>query len=584
MTIPNEDAPNKSHVCVLCKKTFASAGSLRSHVNNTHPTKLEFHLTESLAVIVPKSDSTDTFVCPISDCQRSYSTLETFRKHTTKYHPGTSVSNTLKNVRTNNEEPPQAKRQKMMSPAFSKDNGCHAALKLETRTRSTLTAASLDCLPVAFHMDHGTLNQAKTLFGIVNADDLKDAQLHLPWSSSTTTSPLTTVLQLHTNETNIVTNSLVAHNQENAPRDLTEVTLRQIISKSPLPHLLDKLGTLVEPSPVLLKALNTDFRQCPSLVQAVATLHTGALIFDNEVVLILAAEVYGRSKSQDTHGEVNLASLPQANECAYPSSLLVGLVHEADGHGMKKKLKIGSKTMNMLVTMGARLPKDQCIVDIGPSSSAKASSLRPTHTRIFYQEAKVKKFLDCFHNHSLSDPVSDDDSSAPTITVSALRQLTTAFDHPSTFTPWRSVLGEFDADLTLPSTVFTVCDMPHQSYGSSSTATEKIASQFLQALAWAYLKPSAKMIPDFANALETFHAVQRVRKIKNMNGKDWSTLDRFVTSLEKVIAVNGPLEARALAMICDFGSAAKLASSKLSDCNDKVKENVVEKLYDLFGV
>ncbi|ORX47401.1 hypothetical protein DM01DRAFT_1138531 [Hesseltinella vesiculosa] len=182
------------------KKTFISAGSLRWHLYNTHSTKLQFHLTETLSVNVEKSYK--TFVCPISDCGKPFATFDTFRTRPNVIQKLVSID--TKYYEKDDGEPAPAIRRKMVLPSFSYESGCHA-LKLETLSRSTLTAASLDSLPVALNIDHGALNETVTLFGIVNADDLQNAQLHLPWSSSTTTSPLTAVLQLHTDKTNIIT-------------------------------------------------------------------------------------------------------------------------------------------------------------------------------------------------------------------------------------------------------------------------------------------------------------------------------------------------------------------------------------------
>ncbi|KAI8391536.1 uncharacterized protein BYT42DRAFT_485886, partial [Radiomyces spectabilis] len=68
--------------------------------------------------------------------------------------------------------------------------------------------------------------------------------------------------------------------------------LKQSVRKSWLPNLLNKMGDYMEPAKDLQEALNFDFRRRPSFLQAVAKLHTGSIVIDKAVILILVAEAY----------------------------------------------------------------------------------------------------------------------------------------------------------------------------------------------------------------------------------------------------------------------------------------------------
>src|ERR1700730_8787001 len=114
-----------------------------------------------------------------------------------------------------------------------------------------------------------------------------------------------------------------------------------------------------------------------NLLHAVAKLHTGALIVDqNDIIFAITAEAYARAKSIDVHGVTNMKSHPTASNCRY-GSLSVGVHEEADGNAVKRKLKIGSKSMNVLITLSARLQTSPC-VDIGPETSATRCQIHPS--------------------------------------------------------------------------------------------------------------------------------------------------------------------------------------------------------------
>ncbi|ORX61964.1 hypothetical protein DM01DRAFT_1369885 [Hesseltinella vesiculosa] len=293
-----------------------------------------------------------------------------------------------------------------------------------------------------------------------------------------------------------------------SPSSLVTLQLRQRqcqrLFKFMQNRLVEKLGDYVESDEALLAALNSDFRIEPHLLQAMAELHTGAIVLDKEVNLALVCEAYARSKSIDIHAESLNLSLPPTNiSSAYPSTLTAGVFDEADGHGTKPKLKVARATRNVFVTMAAPLLRDRQ-VDVGPSSSPL--TLRPSKTRAFYQKNKVGIVLAHVHGRS---PLS------PLPTISSLRQLTSSFNDPSTFMPWRTSLDCLNNDHQLPATVFTLCDLPHnQGYGTANLSPENLASRLLQAAARAFLDRSKRL--DFSTPLHLIKALLKERAEKSL--------------------------------------------------------------------
>lgn len=148
----------------------------------------------------------------------------------------------------------------------------------------------------------------------------------------------------------------------------------------------------------------------------------------------------------------------------------------------------------------------------------------------------------------------------PQISMSSLWQLTSGFDDPSTFASWWAILQEFKSDLTMPATVFTLCDVPNkQGYDSSALSTEKIASRFVQALALSFLD-DVQMPPSFESAHRLVDAINEVREVKGKaNAKDWVILATFANDLRTPWK---SLSGQGLAMIVEFYRVAKKTGNK----------------------
>ncbi|ORX59744.1 hypothetical protein DM01DRAFT_1371600 [Hesseltinella vesiculosa] len=137
--------------------------------------------------------------------------------------------------------------------------------------------------------------------------------------------------------------------------------------------------------------------------------------------------------------------------------------------------------------------------------------------------------------------------------------------------------------MTIPTTVFTLCDVPsNQGYGSSALSTERIASRFVQALAMSFLN-DAQMPPCFESAQKLVTAVDEAREIKGTAlAKDWATLKKIANDLQSPALKS--LSGQTLAIIVDFGPFAKLAGNKIPDSNKKIKDAVIAKLERLYGL
>ncbi|KAG2206708.1 hypothetical protein INT47_003650 [Mucor saturninus] len=131
--------------------------------------------------------------------------------------------------------------------------------------------------------------------------------------------------------------------------------------------------------------------------------------------------------------------------------------------------------MNALCTCSVVLG-GQPQVAIGPGYISK---LRPNNNQLFVASAAVAKFmktvaLDTYRLHTK-------------ILMSQLRQVTTSFHHPSTFSSWRRSFEHFSDIRCSPATIFTLCDLTSfKGYGSNTISITMLSSQLLAASARVY--------------------------------------------------------------------------------------------------
>ncbi|KAI8146891.1 hypothetical protein BJV82DRAFT_508760 [Fennellomyces sp. T-0311] len=306
--------------------------------------------------------------------------------------------------------------------------------------------------------------------------------------------------------------------------------------------------------------LNFDFRLAPSLLHAVAKLHTGALVYSQrETALLLTCEAYSRSKATDVHSETSMKSFPKDGE-----SIFVGICEESDGGGAKQKLKIGGKHMNVLSTMSVIIGHE-LLVNIGPETK-----MADANYTIFYPEENVKVYKAAMEQATNYTATPD---------VNAIRQLVSGFGDPSTYKPYRASLEKIgNHETMMPVTVFNLCDLPHNgNYGVSDTAAPKIASRFLNAIATAYLLNKYTVPKEqFKEMLQFFNAN------KTQKSQQWRVLCTFVDALEAELQKSQKID------ILSFGRAhvtplAAMINQVLSAANTQIKVNVAKQLTTVYG-
>lgn len=134
--------------------------------------------------------------------------------------------------------------------------------------------------------------------------------------------------------------------------------------------------------------------------------------------------------------------------------------------------------MNVLITCSTTIVASRLQeMFVGPQVNVSPTDLTVDSTRIFLR-LEVSSFKKAFS--SCLQPSSD--YLPPSI--SCLRQLTSSFNHTSTYAYFRATLDDFNDTTFMPVTVFTLCDTPDQDgYGSNHNSAPKIGSLLLQTIA-----------------------------------------------------------------------------------------------------
>jgi hypothetical protein len=367
---------------------------------------------------------------------------------------------------------------------FDFGRGTKRALCDQEPEKARLLAAGLGCEPVALHFSHIAVKEGLRVTGLFDTKTVKLLATNLPFHDDTRSLPVDVIIQLHKEE-----KSIIATASQNNITNQRSIGVLKDVRLSSLPGLMDRCNYL-EPDQDLIRLLNIDFRLTPSLLYAVAKLHTGSLVScGDEIVLLLTCEAYSRSKATDTHSETSMKSMPISS-----TSIFVGICEESDGGMIKRKLKIGGRHMNILSTMSARVGL-AIDVNIGPETNMCDGQLA-----IFYPEGSIKEFKAAMEQstHYMIPP-----------DVNSLRQLVSGFGDASTYKPYRASMEMIASHETLmPATVFNLCDLPHnENYGVSDTAAPKIGSRFLNIIAAASLLNKYSISKtQFQEALQFFHA------------------------------------------------------------------------------
>lgn len=293
---------------------------------------------------------TGHFSCPLASCNKQFkmwTVLKSIWVRVTllKFKLQHTTMNAIKH-----------EKRKMMSPSFDLKTGSQLALASNEQTAYHHTMA-INCSPIAMHLNHHSLTSSISIHALMRKEFRLDVVGKIPFPDNCFSDSLESVLQLHDENGQGVQSSTEPSIAGN------NVYVEKSTASSRLPGLIDTFA-FTEATTEVIECLNLDFRLSPSLLHAVAALHTGCVIVDEyNLVFMLTAEVYSRSKSLDAHAKTNLKSIPLPCNATY-DGLAIGIYKESDGGAAKKKLKIGSKSMNVLITMLTDVPKNEA--SIGP--------------------------------------------------------------------------------------------------------------------------------------------------------------------------------------------------------------------------
>ncbi|ORY93109.1 hypothetical protein BCR43DRAFT_364951 [Syncephalastrum racemosum] len=283
---------------------------------------------------------------------------------------------------------------------------------------------------------------------------------------------------------------------------------------------------------------------------------------NNVLVEILTVETYSRHASVDAHSE------SQVLESTTPidGGIFCGTVPAAEGRGLKHKLIIASNTMNALcictVTLG-NTPQ----VSIGPSHGTK---LNPRDCQWFFLSVAIAKFREMATRQM-------DLPHARTPSLSHLRQLTTAFHHPSTFSCGRRSFKSFRDILHTPATIFRLCDLPSFSgYGPNATSPAILSAQLLALCARAHFHHKS-MLTEVQRG--TFMILYE-SAIKD--SKPWVPLVVVVDQIKKAFEESPEVNIFKFAFITSLSAIADTAGDALHTANTKLATNICTRFSDLF--
>ncbi|KAG0735426.1 hypothetical protein G6F57_011945 [Rhizopus arrhizus] len=231
--------------------------------------------------------------------------------------------------------------------------------------------------------------------------------------------------------------------------------------------------------------LNDDWEAFAQLRFVCSQLLAGAIIINNkgEAAILNTVEAYGRSRSMDVHRErvsvkkgfSSPSSLPPINT-RYPKTWAT-ILNDSEG----KKLVVGSKSMNVLVTSSLRVD-----IILPPSVGGITAAFDlpdGKNAGIFLDKDSITKANALARNPS-ADKIDRHDL------LHQLRQVRSSFHLPSTYMLCRSASEFTDDKRSKPFTIYTYADYDGGDYDSSN----KIASQLFQKIGLNIILPDRKSV------------------------------------------------------------------------------------------
>lgn len=170
----------------------------------------------------------------------------------------------------------------------------------------------------------------------------------------------------------------------------------------------------------------------------------------------------------------NADSVP-GSDCLY-KGLFCEIITTSDSHNQLRKLVIGSHSINLLITCSSTISCAKLQqVFTGPQVNVSLISFTRQYTKIFLRSEEVQTFKQAFmSNENINKQPS----------ISQLQQMSSSFDHVSSYLYWRTTLDDMNDTRFMPSTAFSLCDTAdHDGYGSNPNSLPKVSSLLLQTIA-----------------------------------------------------------------------------------------------------
>ncbi|KAG2207969.1 hypothetical protein INT47_010953 [Mucor saturninus] len=263
---------------------------------------------------------------------------------------------------------------------------------------------------------------------------------------------------------------------EDSQPDQTPCLIRNIVLNSHCSALLSK-SNYIELDPQTALLLNSSWTLNPMAAKSCAHLLEEAIFVEGgKSLLVLGGEIYSRLPSLDAHyektskskGNIPQSSLPHT-DTRYQNVELC-LIDDDNA----KKLVLGTKTMNVLITSSIRLESNQSVA-VGTSSSNGFIPCRST--RIFIEKYKLQEIQMTTEANTQLDGIRSSHQHLlyPFDEHAQLRQLRSKFDRLSTYLCYR-FSSKFTNDVrTRPYTIWTIADRSrNQDIDSSAVASSKL--------------------------------------------------------------------------------------------------------------
>ena len=136
-----------------------------------------------------------------------------------------------------------------------------------------------------------------------------------------------------------------------------------------------------------------------NLLDLISDFFRGAIISDNNMnLIILTTEVYSRSASVDSHCEATEFSVPSSN-----LDISCGIYNKSDGSVEKTKLIIGTKTINLSVTVSVEISKDP-VVHVGPGVEFSSNRISLDSFKIFVRTKEQDRLIKDFSGDDFLKP------------------------------------------------------------------------------------------------------------------------------------------------------------------------------------